>query len=84
MFVFGGIDCSYIESLNVGVDIYWQVIAQSSLVNLFAPAIAILNDHQIACFGHMSYDDSFILDVQDYSIKKIPGAGRDLGRYCKS
>lgn len=78
VYVFGGQRAyddhlSTVECLMFGFGEPWQVIAENSLARREAPALAVLNTHQIACFGgqgskYKALDDGFVLDMRDNSI----------------
>ena len=68
VFAFGGWYEGSVESLKVGAAKSWEVIILPSKLTIRSnPALAILNDHQIACFGGGGRNDGLIVDVRDSS-----------------
>ena len=72
------------ESLKVAAGERWQVIVErSSLTTRFEPALAVLNEHSIVCFGgEFKENDGFVVDLRDNSVKQILGAHNDFKFRC--
>ena len=77
VYVFGGSQVytdsfGSVESLHVGIGTAWMVILQPSRLNTRSKtAVAVLSQHQIACFGGLRdgdyLNDGYILDIRDNS-----------------
>ena len=76
MFVYGGSgNEDSVEFITVGNGRQWQIIWRTPKMTLRSYlALAVLNEHQIACFGGSGCYFGFVLDVRDYSVKNILGA----------